>query len=157
VGQFHGSWWTTALVAALLLSQAVWVGGLVVIYVVARVARRTLSSQQQAEFFRALGRTYAPVGGAALALCLATGSVLARDQAWRGRMVVAAVLAAALVVVTTLGVVQARAMSRLRHAAIEAPDGTCRIEPYARRASSLRGLIALLTLALVCVASTMLG
>jgi uncharacterized membrane protein len=157
VGQFQGSWWTTSLGAALLLSQAVWVGGLVVIYVVARVARRTLSSQQQVEFFRALGRTYAPVGGAALALSLATGAVLARDQAWSGRMVVAAVLAAALVVATILGVVQARAMTRLRQAAIEAPDETDRIEPHARRASSLRGLIALLTLALVCVASTLLG
>jgi hypothetical protein len=97
----QGSWWTIGLVVVLLLSQAVWVGGLVVITVVARVTRRILSPQQQVDFFKALGRTYAPVGGVALVLALLTGSVLANDHPWNGPMVLAALVAAALVVVTT--------------------------------------------------------
>ena len=155
----QGSWWTTALVVVLLLSQAVWVGGLVVITVVARVARRILPPQQQVDFFQRLGRAYAPVGGLALVLALLTGGVLARHRPLNGSMVASTVVAAALVMVTVVGVVQARTMTRLRRAAIEFPDEVAgsRIAGGARLASCLRGLIALLTLALVCLAATLLS
>lgn len=155
----QGSWLTTALVVVLLLSQAVWVGGLVVIFVVARVARRTLTPPQQVDFFQKLGRTYAPVAGVALLLALLAGGLLARNRPWNASLVTSTVVAAALVMVTIAGVVQARAMTRLRQAAIEAPDemATSRIRGQARVASCLRWLIALLTLALVCVASTSLS
>jgi uncharacterized membrane protein len=152
-------WLTTALVVILLLSQAVWVGGLVVIAVVARVARRILTPQQQVDFFKRLGRAYGPVGGLALTLALLTGGVLARKHPWNRSMASSTLVAAALVMVTVAGVVQARRMSRLRQGAIEAPDevASSRIAGDARLASCLRGLIALLTLALLCLAATLLS
>lgn len=155
----HGSWWTTGLVVVLLLSQAVWVGGLVVIAVVARVARQLLSPAQQVDFFRKLGRTYGPVGGVALVLGLLTGAVLAQDHPWDGSKVIAALVAAALVVATLMGVVHARRVTQLRQAALAAPwDGpSSRMRGQVLLATGLRGLLVLLTLAEVFLAATLLS
>ena len=86
----------------LVLATSIWVGGLVTIAVVARVASRTLAPVERVHFFRGLGRTYGPVGGVALVTALGTGAALVVDQPLDGLVVAGSVVAGALVV-TSLG------------------------------------------------------
>ena len=62
-----------ALAGFLVIAAAVWTGGLVAIFVVARVAQRTLQPRERVAFFRGLGRAYGPVGSVALAVALGCG------------------------------------------------------------------------------------
>ena len=144
----------TSLSAVLVLATAVWVGGLVAIFVVARVAHATLGAAERVTFFRGLGRAYGPVGGAALAVALASGATLAATRPWTGPLTASAVTAAGLVAVTAAGVVQARRMTRLRQAALGAPGSaglTAAVRQGARNAATLRGAIAALSLALLAL------
>ena len=145
----------TLLACVFVLAGCVWVGGLVAIAVVARAAGATLGAADRVAFFRALGRAYGVVGGVALAVALGTGGALAA-QAPAGALRTAAVaVAAALVAATLVGVAQARRMTRLRRLALGQPKDVSlvgRVGSGARRASALRGLIALLSLALTVLA-----
>jgi len=143
---------TAVLSGVLILATSVWVGGLVVIAVVSRVATRTLDPGARVAFFRALGRTYGVVGTLALALGYGAGAALVYDRPWDGLLSATATVAAALVATTAFGVGQARRMSRLRRAALDQPtdDVLARaVDRGAGRAGTLRGLIALLSLALL--------
>jgi hypothetical protein len=110
-----------SLTAVLILATAVWIGGLVAIFMVTRVAHATLGAGERVAFFRDLGRAYGLVGGGALAAALASGAVLASrvplgrpaDRQHGGR--------AGLVTATVAGMTQARRMTRLRQDAL---DGT---------------------------------
>jgi putative copper export protein len=133
------------LLAVNLLAGAVWVGSLAALTVVTRTARQTLEPQAQVTFFRALGRRYGIVGTGALAVAIATGAGLLSDQRWTGQLTALAALTAALVLVTALGMRQARRVNRLR----ARRDDTAAAERAARRAGLLRAAIALLTLAIV--------
>src|SRR5829696_10262108 len=104
-----------------LLAACIWVGGLVAIAVVARVARRELAPATRVAFFRSLGRSYATVGGPALAVALLTGAGLLVQRGWDHAATAAALLAVTLILATAAGVVQARAMTRLRQRAVGAP------------------------------------
>ena len=142
----------TSLTAVLVLATAVWIGGLVAIFVAARVAHATLGAAEWVTFFRGLGRAYGPVGGVALAVALASGAVLASARDWNGQLTASAAVAAALVAVTAAGVVQARRMTRLRQDALRAPgrpELTARVRRSARSAAVLRAAIAALSLALL--------
>ncbi len=143
------------LAGLLVLSASIWVGGLVTIAVVARAASGTLTAADRVAFFRALGRSYGIVGGCALVVALGTGAGLLAGRQWDAALIVAAAVAAALVVVTAVGVLQARRMTRLRQTALDGrdPELARRVYRGARRAAVLRGCIALLTLALVAVAA----
>jgi hypothetical protein len=147
----------TALEVVLLLAGSVWLGGLVTIAVVARVAGRTLGPVERVAFFRALGRAYGVVGGGALVLALVTAAVLAGTRPWNGLLTACAVVAAALVGTTAVGVRQAMRMTRLRERALAGPPGSDgghsrpddgAVRRGATRAAALRGLIAVLSLAL---------
>ncbi len=147
---------SAVLVFIHLLAAAVWVGGFVAIVVVVRAARESLEPDQRVAFFRALGRGYGIVGGIALLVALATGAVLlaGRDGGWDAAATVAAVLGAAIVLATAAGVRQARAMTRLRQAALAAPGDESlarRIDRDSRRAAVLRAGIGILTIALLAV------
>lgn len=89
-----------ALAGVLVFAAAVWVGGLVAIFVVARVARRTLRPAERVAFFRCLGRAYGPVGGLALALALVSGAVLLSGHPWDSQVTAAMAAAGCLVAVT---------------------------------------------------------
>jgi hypothetical protein len=144
----------TSLTAVLVLATAVWVGGLVAIFVAARVAHATLGVADRVTFFRGLGRAYGPVGGVALAVALASGAALASARSWSGQLTASAAVAAALVAVTAAGVVQARRMTRLRQDALRAPgrpELTARVRGGARSAAILRAAIAALSLALLAL------
>ena len=136
----------------LVLATSIWVGGLFTIAVVARVASRTLAAADRVQFFRGLGRTYAPVGGAALGTALVAGAVLVFDRPMDGPLVAASAVASALVVTTAMGVAQARRMTQLRlQAAVSAEEA--RMSPVVRRgairAAQLRVLIGALSVALL--------
>ena len=106
------------LVTITLLAMAIWTGGLVAIFVVARAASKTLETGQRIEFFRALGRSYGVVGMLALLVALVTGAILLRQHPWNSVQVAAAIVAGALLAATVAGMLQARAMTRLRRRAL---------------------------------------
>jgi hypothetical protein len=142
------------LAGFLVLATAVWVGGLIAIFIVARVARRTLPPGERVAFFRGLGRAYGPVGGAALVIALGSGAALLSGRAWDGKLTVAAAVAACLVAVTAGGVAQARRMTRLRQKAIGNPGDAGLADRVRREAlgtAVLRAAIAALSLALIAL------
>ncbi|MEZ5075940.1 MAG: hypothetical protein R2725_00690 [Solirubrobacterales bacterium] len=143
------------LVVVHALSAAIWVGGLVAIFVVARVASATLDTGERIAFFRALGRAYGIVGGLALLVALASGAVLLDDRSWDGLLVATAIVAGCLLAVTVAGIAQAKAMTRLRRRALQAPELGERVRRGAVLAGLLRGAIALLTLALVVLGAAL--
>jgi hypothetical protein len=141
-----------SLTAVLVLATAVWIGGLVAILVVARVADATLGAVDRVAFFRGLGRVYGLVGGVALTAALASGAVLAATYRWDGDLAAGAVVAAGLVAATLAGVVQARRMTRLRQDALRDPGSAemaAKVRRGARNAAVLRAAIAVLSLALL--------
>jgi uncharacterized membrane protein len=73
-----------SLTGVLVFATAVWIGGLVAIFVVARVAHSTLGAAERVAFFRGLGRAYGLAGGVTLTLALASGAVLASTYRWNG-------------------------------------------------------------------------
>jgi hypothetical protein len=138
-----------------LLGGAIWVGGFVAIVVVTRIARGRLAPPDQVAFFRALGRDYGIVSAVALAIALGCGAGLLARHGWDGLATAAAVVAAAVVACTVAGVLQARGMTRLRHAALGGGDPAlaARIRRGAVRARALRALIGALSVALVALAA----
>jgi hypothetical protein len=138
----------------LVLATSIWVGGLVTIALVARVASRTLTAVDRVHFFRGLGRTYGPVGGAALLTALGAGATLVVDQPLDGLIVAGSVVAGALMVTTAVGVAQARRMTQLRlRAAVSAGDPRMRqiVRRGAIRAAVLRLLIGALSVVLLFI------
>ena len=124
------------------------------IAIVARVASRTLDTASRVSFFRALGRSYGIFGTTALLLAYATGAALLRDHPWDPALTAAVVVGAALAVMLGAGIVQARRMTRLRRTALDRTDDTAlaaRVRRGALGAHVLRGLIGLLSLALVAL------
>lgn len=144
----------TTLTIVLVLATAVWIGGLVAIFVVAMVAHTTLGAAERVAFFRSLGRAYGLVGGMALTIALASGAVLAATHRWDGQLTAGTVVAAGLVAATAAGVAQARRMTRLRQDALRAPGSlelAAKVRRGARNATALRAAIAVLSLALLAL------
>lgn len=148
----------TILLGIFTLSTCIWVGGYVAVAVVARTATRALEPGQRVTFFRALGRSYLRLGAPALVVALGTGAALLRDHSWDGTVTAAVVVAVALLATLGFGVVQARRMTRLRAAALAAPENRSAAEGVqrgARSAAVLRAGIGVLTLALVVLGSVL--
>lgn len=142
-----------------LLATSIWVGGLVVVAVVAQVTHRTLSTADRVATFRGIGRLYGPFAGCALVIALGLGLFLVRGQWHGGLFVLTCVVAGCLLAVTAIGVVQARAMTRLRSEESDLPVVSAatgiRIVRGGRRAAILRGGIGILTLALIVLGSVL--
>src|SRR5579884_901170 len=141
----------TPLVAVELLAASIWVGSLVCLAIVASSARRVLEARAQVIFFRAVGRRYGVVGTTALLVAIGCGLVLSwPPSSWSAVTEAAVALSGALVVVSVAAMGQARAMTALRSRATAAPNDaprTAALRRGRRLASSLRGVMALLTLA----------
>ena len=145
---------TGILSGFLVLAACIWTGGLVAIFVVARIARRTLGPTDRVAFFRGLGQAYGPVGGASLTVALGCGAALLSGRAWNAALTVAVVVAAGLVAVTGAGVAQARHMTRIRRGALASPGNPVlarQVRLGAVRAAALRSAIAVLTMALLAI------
>jgi hypothetical protein len=142
------------LAGFLILTVAIWVGGLVAIFVVARVAHHTLPPAERVTFFRGLGRAYGPVAGGALVMSLGCGAALLAGRPWNGTLTATAVVAVCLLAVTGTGVAQARRMTRLRQSALASPGDAAlagRVRREALGAAVLRAAIAALSLALIAL------
>lgn len=143
-----------ALVVLLVLASSAWLGGYVAIAVVATAARTALDAESRVAFFRALGRSYLRVGGTALVVASVSGGVLLSRREWDGLAVAAVVLAVALVALLAVAVAQARRMTRLRQTALAALGDDAlnrRVRDGGRAAGALRGLLGLLSLALLVI------
>ena len=146
------------LIAVTAVASAIWIGGLVAIFVVARVASATLDQAQRISFFRALGRSYGIVGGVALLVALTGGAILLDGHPWDGLLIATAIVAGALMVATVAGIAQARAMTRLRRRALSGPTLLReQVHRGAIIAAALRGAIGLLTLTLVVLGSALVS
>lgn len=142
------------LTGVLILATSVWTGGLVAIFLVARIAGRTLQPADRVALFRGLGRAYGPVGTLSLAAALGCGAALVHGHAWDAAMIAALVIAVCLVAITGTGMAQARRMTRLRRDAQAHPGDPLlarHVRAGAVRAAALRASIAALTLALIAV------
>ena|SRR5664280_457321 len=126
---------------------------MVCIAVVAKVARDVLDGPSQMVFFRFMGHRYSVVCTTSLLVAIAAGLALSWSSPSSSRTIDATVaLAGVLVVTTILGMRQARAMTSLRRILIaNRSDGSManslRCGP--RMGNALRGLMALVTLAIV--------
>ena len=145
------------LVAVELIAASIWVGGMVCITIVAKAARDVLDESSQMAFFRVVGRRYARVGTASLLIAIAAGLALSwPPSSWSRTIDAAVVLAGVLLVVTMVGMMQARAMTALRRKLIANPGDSSAAEALRRGrllANGLRGLMALMTLAIVILAA----
>jgi putative copper export protein len=141
------------LVFVELLAASVWVGGLVAIAVVARIARAQFDPPDQVVFFRTLGRSYGKIGTAALAVALGCGAVLVLQRPADAGVVATIVAAALLLGTTAVAVGQARAMTRLRVRGLDDPALDAAIRRGARTAALWRSAIAVLTLLLLALAA----
>ena len=149
------------LIAVNALASAIWIGGLVTIFVVARVASATLDPGHRVAFFRALGRTYGILGSGALLIALSSGALLlSQEHRWSDLAVAGAVVGIALLLATGLGMAQARTMTRLRRRALGEPNDprlAARVQRGAVLAGVLRGAIGALTLVLLLIGAALLG
>jgi len=142
------------LTGLLILATSIWLGGLFAIAIVARVATRTLEPAARVAFFRGLGRAYALMGTAALALAYGTGAALLRGHPWNLARVATTLVAVVLVATLGVGMAQARQMTRLRRRTLDQPGDTAlatRVLRGALRARVLRGLIGVLSLLLLAL------
>ena len=144
------------VLAVLVVATSIWVGGYIAIMVVARVAVRLLDQPVRVAFFRALGRKYFLVGTPSLVVALIAGGVLARDATSGGLYGAIVVISVVLLLCLAVAVRQARRMTRLRLALTATPADErlrLRISSAARTAGLLRGVLGLLSIALVVLGS----
>jgi len=134
----------------------VWVGGLVAVAVATAAARASLGEREQVEFFRALGRRYGVVSGAALAAFALTGLILLGDPGrWSPRESTTAGLVLLIACSTAAGVRAARRTQQAAAQALVDPNAAAQAQltTARRRSVGLRALIATATLAAVLVAT----
>jgi len=152
---------STPLVAVELIAACIWVGSLVCLALVANVARNVLDGPSRVTFFRALRRRYGNVGTASLLVAIGAGLVLAwPPSSWSATVDAADALAGVLGLATAARMVQARTMTILRRRAISTPDDLD-VGRAVRRgrivADMLRGLMAVVTLAVVVLAAKVIA
>lgn len=146
------------LLGIVTLGAGLWMGGFIAIMIVSATSKKSLGAQDRIALFRGLGRGYLRVAIVAFVAVVIPGAVLLAFRPWDGYSLAIVVLAAALVVVTALGVRQARRLTRMRKAAAEAPNGGTPPATLVRKAAAariLRTAIGLLSLAIFAVVVAM--
>ena len=102
---------------------------MVAVTVATTAARRTLGPEEQVRFFRALGRRYGITAGLALTIFAITGLALAGAPAgYTATQTAVAALTALIAALTAIGVINARAVQRLRAQALQTQP-TRRLHP----------------------------
>ncbi len=151
----------TVLIAIEMLAASVWVGSLVCLALVSRVARRVLDGPSRVALFRGIGRLYGRVGTGALLVAIAAGVAIAgRPSHWTTTISVAIILSAVLVALTLAGMAQARRMTVQCQRALGAPQDASIASKVARGAAvagALRGSLALLTLVILALGARAIG
>lgn len=145
------------LLGVFTLSSAIWIGGYTVLPIIARVATRELTPADRVIFFRTLGRFYGVIGTSALIVALGTGAGLMSQISWGATAWVTVAVAAVLVIALIIGMLQARAMTRMRRQLVEQHDDAlaARVARESRRATFLRAGLGVLTLVLIGLGSAL--
>jgi hypothetical protein len=151
----------TILIAVELLAGSIWVGSLVCLALISRVARRVLDAPSRITLFRSVGRLYGIVGTGALVVAIAAGVAIAgRPAHWSGSVTASILLSVVLVAFTGAGIVQARAMTVRRQGGVDAPHEVSTenaIRRGAAMAGVLRGVMSLLTLIIVVLGAHLIA
>jgi uncharacterized membrane protein len=147
------------LVFVNILAAMIWTGGMCAIALATTAARGTLSAAEQVRFFRALGRRYSVLSGGALATFAVSGLALAGPPGeWTATQATVAGLTVLTAALTAVGVVNARAVQRVRAQALAEPEDVslaARLRAVRRSAAVLRASIAVATLSAVAIGSTL--
>jgi uncharacterized membrane protein len=145
------------LAGLLILGGALWLGGFVAIVIFSRSTKKALTTPQRVAVFRELGRRYVIVASVAFALVVIPGGVLLASRPADGYTLAVLIIALLLVVVTVVGIRQARRMTRMRRAAIAEPDAAdaAALQRGTRVASALRASIGACSFALFVLAVAM--
>ena len=142
-----------------ILAAMIWTGGMSAIVVATMAARGTLAAAEQVRFFRALGRRYSVLSAAALATFAVSGLALAGTPGdWTATQATVAGLTGLTAALTGVGVINARAVQRVRAQALVQPADlslAARQRALRRSAAVLRASIAIVTLSAVAVGSTL--
>lgn len=141
----------TLLTFVLIVSAAIWIGGVITVIVLALVSKRTLNDEARVELFRTFGRTYLIVAGLALAVTAVIGWTFLARLEWSTELTRMAFASTLLVVVLIAGVIQARNQTQLRAQLVAAPEDTAlanKVQSRAIAATVLRTLIILITIGL---------
>jgi copper resistance protein D len=139
-----------------LIAAAVWAGGMVFLGIAVGAARKTLADRERITLFRQLGRRFLIVGGAAMALLIATGSSMAADRLasfgdlfdtdYGKRLAEKLGLVVVVIALTAFHtLVQGPALSRLREQALERP-GDPGVAAAIRRKAARAGIVSMLNL-----------
>jgi hypothetical protein len=148
------------LIAVEMLAVSIWVGSLVCLMLVSRVASRELDAASRVALFRGVGRLYGVVGTGALVVAIVAGVMLAPPLSDVGRTGTAVLaVTGVLVVMTAAGMFQARRMTVWRRRAIGMPEDERSVRKVRRGAALagvLRGSIALLTLVILLLIADLL-
>ena len=106
-----------ALLTVHLLAFAIWVGNLVALPITVRLLKPLADPQLQAAYFPKMGRAFGTVGTVALLVALGSGAVLAgRPADWSAPALGAIVAGLVVLGITTIAMVQARRVGKLRSA-----------------------------------------
>lgn len=150
----------TVLIAVEMLAVSIWVGSLVCLALVAKVAREELDEASRVALFRRIGRLYGIIGSCSLVVAIGAAVVLAWPLSSVGSAgTTVIVLTGCLVLVTATGMAQARRMTTQRRHAIDNPNDES-VARTVRRGAALAGVlrasIATLTLADLLVGAYLL-
>ncbi len=106
-----------ALLTLHLIAFAIWVGNLVALPITVRLLKPMADPKLQAAYFPKMGRAFGTVGTIALVVAIVTGAILAgAPPAWPGAVLGAVLTGLFVLVVTTIAMVQARRVGKLRRA-----------------------------------------
>jgi uncharacterized membrane protein len=146
------------LVFVNVLAAMIWTGGMFAVALATAAARGTLPPAEQMRFFRALGRRYSVLSGSALVTFAVSGFALAGNpDDWTATQRTVAGLTVLTALLTVVGVINARAVQRLRAQALLEPSDVrlaVRLRRAGRSAVVLRSAIAVVTLSAVLVICT---
>lgn len=149
------TWGDTVIRSLHLIGGAIFVGGMVMLGVVASAARGMIADRERIAFLRLVGRRFLWLGGIALLVAIATGSDMASDRdVWGhltdttyGKTLLAKLILVGVVVVLTAvhSFVQGPALSRLREQALAEPENT-ELQAAIRRRGAQAGIVSVLNL-----------
>jgi uncharacterized membrane protein len=149
------TWGDTVIRSLHLIGGAIFVGGMVMLGVVASAARGMIADRERIAFLRVVGRRFLWLGGIALLVAIATGSDMASDRdAWDqltdttyGKTLLAKLILVGVVIVLTAvhSFGQGPALSGLREQALESPDDQD-LQAAIRRRSAQAGIVSVLNL-----------
>lgn len=145
------------LLALLIIGAGMWIGGMIAVTMLAVISKRAFEPTVRAAFFRRFARTYFPTFGSALVVAAIAGFIMLIDRGYDGIAWAITILVIIILVALAAGVVQARAMTRLRTRAAELGDAVDadlarQITRQGRSAAALRGSLGILSAAVFVLA-----